>query len=63
MSPLNLSSITKGHEGKWVALADDYSCVYADGITAKNAADSAKQNGHLEFTLLFVEKPDVLYCG
>lgn len=63
MSPLDLNSVVKGYEGKWVALADNYSSVYGAGNTAKAAASQAKSKGHLEFTLFFVEKPNTLYCG
>ena len=63
MSPLDLSSILKNYEGKWVALSDDHTTVYGAGDTAKSAADDAKSKGHQEFTLLFVEPSDLLYCG
>ena len=63
MSPLDLNSVVKGYEGKWVALADNYAFVYGAGNNAKAAATQAKSKGHAEFTLLFVEKADTLYCG
>lgn len=63
MAPLDLSSILKGYEGKWVALSDDNMAVYGAGESAKSAADDANAKGHPEFTLLFVDPSDRLYCG
>ena len=63
MAPLDLSSILKGYEGKWVALSDDNRSLHGSGDTAKAAADAAKSKGHQEFTLLFVQPFDLLYCG
>ena len=63
MAPLNLSSIYKQYEGQWVALADDNQSVYGAGRTVEEAVKQAKDSGHPEFTLLFVEPSDTLYCG
>lgn len=63
MAPLDLSTIFKQYEGKWVALSDDNKTVFGFGDTVKEAVENAKINGHPEFTLLFVEPSDTLYCG
>lgn len=63
MAPLDLSSILKGYEGKWVALSDDNTTVYGSGTSAKEAADDANSKGRPDFTLLFVDPSDLLYCG
>ena len=63
MSPIDLTSIYKQYEGKWVALSDDYKSVFGAGNTAKEAAGMAESAGHKDFTLLYVEPSDVLYCG
>ena len=63
MAPLDLTLILKDHEGKWVALSDGNSSVYGSGDTAKEAAQQAEAGGHSEFTLLYVEPSDFLYCG
>ena len=63
MSPIDLTPIYKQYEGKWVALSDDYKSVFASGNTAKEAADRAEADGHKDFTLLYVEPSDLLYCG
>ena len=63
MAPLDLSSILKNYEGKWVALSDDNTTVYGAGDSAKEAAADVSSKGHAEFTLLFVDPSDFLYCG
>jgi len=63
MAPLDLTPIIKQYVGKWVALSDDYKAVYASADTANMAADNANQKGYSEFTLLFVEPSNLLYCG
>ena len=63
MNPLDLSTILKGLQGKWVALSDDVKKIYGSGDSAKSAADDAKSKGYKEFTLLFVDPSDLLYCG
>ncbi len=63
MAPIDLSSILKDHENKWVALSDDNTAVYGCGNTAKDAANDAKAKGYSDFTLLFVQPFDLLYCG
>lgn len=63
MAPLDLTSIYKRYEGKWVALSDDNRTVYGAGNTVGEAARQAKDSGHPEFTLFFVEPSDTLYCG
>ena len=63
MAPIDLNPIFKQHLGKWVALSDDQKSVYASGDTAKVAADDAISTGHSDFTLLFVEPSNLLYCG
>ena len=63
MTPLDLTVILKDYEGKWVALSDDNSSVYGAGDTAKEAAREAESKAHPEFTLLYVEPSDFLYCG
>lgn len=59
MAPLDLSSILKNCEGKWVALSDDNTIVYGIGKTAMEAAQDARSKGFSEFTLLFVEPSDI----
>ena len=63
MAPLDLSSIVKNYESKWVALSEDNATVYGSGKTAQEAAREARSKGHSEFTLLFVQPSDLLYCG
>lgn len=63
MTPLDLSSILKDYEGRWVALSDDYKAVFGSGHTAKDAAGDARSKGHLDYTLLYVQPFDLLYCG
>ena len=63
MAPIDLSNILKGYEGKWVALSDDNQGVFGSGNTAKDAANEAKTKGRTDFTLLFVQPFDLLYCG
>ena len=63
MAPVDLSSILKNYEGKWVALSDDNRSVFGSGNTAKDAANEAKTKGRTDFTLLFVQPFDLLYCG
>lgn len=63
MSPLDLTSIYKQYEGKWVALSDDHKTVYGAGDTVAEAVKQATQSGHSNPTLLFVEPSDTLYCG
>ena len=63
MAPLNLTSIYKQYEGKWVALSDDNQSVYGAGCSVEEAVKQAKDAGYQEFTLLFVEPSDTLYCG
>lgn len=63
MVPLDLSSILKDYESKWVALSEDNTTVYGSGVSAKEAADDANSKGYPEFTLLFVDPSDLLYCG
>ena len=63
MAPIDLSSILKTYEGKWVALSDDNRNIYGSGDTAKAAAEDSKSKGHLEYTLLFVQPFDLLYVG
>ena len=58
-----MSQILKDYEGKWVALSDDNGTVYGVGNTAKQAAEDAQLKGHPDFTLLFVQPFDLLYCG
>ena len=62
MAPLDLSQILKNYEGKWVALSDDNTKVYGSGKTAQEVAQEAKSQGHPEFTLLFVQPSNFLYC-
>lgn len=63
MSPIDLTAIYKQYEGKWVALGSDYKAVFGAGNTAKEAAEMAEANSHKDFTLLYVEPADLLYCG
>ena len=63
MTPLDLSPILKDYEGRWVALSDDYKAVFGSGPTAKEAAGDARSKGHLDYTLLYVQPFDLLYCG
>jgi len=63
MAPIDLTPILRQYSGKWVALSDDHKSVYASGDTAKVAADGAISTGHSDFTLLFVEPSNLLYCG
>ena len=63
MTPIDLSSILKNYEGKWVALSDDNTAVYGSGNTAKDAAEAARAKGHTDYTLLYVQPFDLLYCG
>lgn len=63
MAPLDLTLILKNYERKWVALSDDNLSVYGSGDTVKEAAQEAESKGHPEFTLLYVEPSDFLYCG
>ena len=63
MTAIDLSSLLKDYESKWVALSDDHKSVFASADSAKEAADLAKKQGHPDFTLLFVQPFDLLYCG
>lgn len=63
MSPIDLSKILKGYEGKWVALSENNATIFASAESPKLAADEARRKGHKEFALLFVESSDLLYCG
>ncbi len=63
MAPIDLSSILKDYEGKWVALSDDNKVVFGSGNTAREAASEARAKGRADFTLLFVQPFDLLYCG
>ena len=63
MTSIDLTSIYKNYEGKWVALASDNKTVFGFGNTAKEAAESAQANGHKDYTLLYVEPSGLLYCG
>jgi len=63
MAPIDLTSIYKQYEGKWVALADDHKTVFGYGNTAKEAAETAQASGQKDYTLLYVEPTDLLYCG
>lgn len=63
MSPINLVTVLKGYDNKWVALSDDKTTVYSAGATAKEAVQGAEKRGKRDFTLLFVEPSDVQYCG
>lgn len=63
MVPINVTSIYKRYEGKWVALADDHKTVLGYGNTAKEAAETALASGHKDYTLLYLEPIDLLYCG
>jgi len=63
MAPLDLSSVFKQYEGEWVALSEDSKTVHGHGQTVQQASEMAKQTGHQEFTLLYVEPSDTLYCG
>ena len=63
MAPIDLSSVLKNYEGKWVALSDDNRSVYGYGAPANEAAKEAASEGHTEFTLLFVQPSDLLYSG
>lgn len=63
MTPIDLSPILKDYEGQWVALSDDYKAVFGNGRTAKEAAENARAKGHLDYTLLYVQPFDLLYCG
>ena len=63
MKPIDLSLVVKDYEGQWVALSDDYKAVLGNGRTAKEAAENARSKGHPEYTLLYVQPFDLLYCG
>ena len=63
MSPIDLSPVLKNYEGKWVALSNDNKTIFGSGNSPKVAADQAKSNGNEEYTILFVESSDLLYCG
>ena len=63
MAPIDLSTILKDYESKWVALSDDNAAVQGSGNTAKEAANDARSKGYSDFTLLFVQPFDLLYCG
>lgn len=65
MKPLDLSSILKDLQGKWVALSNDERrpSVYGVGNTAKEAAKAAEAKGNKKFHLLFVRESDFLYSG
>jgi hypothetical protein len=63
MKPIDLSPLLKDYEGKWVAISDDHKSVFASANSAKEAADLARKKGHSEYTLLFVQPFDLLYCG
>ena len=63
MAPIDLSPILKDYEGQWVALSDDHKRVLGSGDTAKGAAEDARAKAHSDFTLLFVQPFDLLYCG
>ena len=63
MAPIDLTKILKDYEGKWVALSDDSKSVYGSGKSAKLAAQDAETKGRSDFTLLFVQSFDLLYCG
>lgn len=63
MAPLDLTSILKDYEGKWVALSDDSRSVFGVGKSAKEALDNAKLKGCSDATLMFVQPSDLLYCG
>lgn len=63
MTPIDLTSVYKQYQGKWVALADDNKTVWGHGNTAKEAAETAQAKGHDDYTLLYVEPTDLLYCG
>lgn len=63
MAPIDLTPIYKQYEGKWVALGSDYKSVFGSGNTAKEAADRAEASGQKDFTLLYVEPSNLLYCG
>ena len=63
MAPLDLSSIFKKYEKKWVALSDDNTRVLGAGNTAKQALQDAKTKGYSDVTLIFVQPSNLLYCG
>ena len=63
MAPIDLTSLHRDYEGKWVALTDDYASVLGVGKTAKEADASARSKGKSEFVLFYVQSADMLYCG
>ena len=63
MKPLDLTKVLKGYEDKWVALSSDNTRVFGVGNTALEASNDAQRNSNEEFTLLYVEPSDILYCG
>jgi len=63
MAPIDLTKILKDYEGKWVALSEDNKSVCGSGKSAKLASQDAESKGHSDFTLLFVQSFDLLYCG
>ena len=63
MAPLDMTSILKDCEGKWVALSDDSQSVYGIGKSAKEALEDSKSKGYSDVTLMFVQPSDMFYCG
>ena len=63
MSPIDLSSLVKAYESKWVALSEDYASVLGVGKTAQEADRDARSKGQSEFVLFYVQPSDMLYCG
>jgi hypothetical protein len=63
MDPMNLTKVLKNYESRWVALSEDNQSILGYGNTAKEASDNAIAQGHSDFTLLYVQPSDLLYCG
>jgi len=65
MKPIDLSSILKDLQGKWVALSEDetHPSVFGVGNSAKEAKRNAEVKGNRDFYLLYVRPLDLLFSG
>lgn len=62
MKDLSFEQIKK-YENKWVVLAEDDETILVSGDDAKKVYDEAASKGYENFSLLFVQPADKLYCG